>query len=138
MPSRTKDELEIIESFSRSLKAAIERSGMTQKELSRKLGLSQTTINGWCNARSSMNLASAISIADALGMTVDEVFRHDPEKQVSARSLGRRKSALTEAYSRAGFLLASYGMLSPDARSRVDGAIAVEIAQMQAQEPYRG
>lgn len=121
---------EQVDSFSRSLKAAIDKNGMTQRKLARKLGLSNSAINGWCNGRSAMSLVTATTVANALGMTLDETFCHDPEKELSIRSQDRRKSALTEAYSRAGVLLASYGALSPDARSRIDAAIALELAKL--------
>lgn len=126
-------EKEQMDSFSRSLKAAIERSPLSQKELAERLGISKNTINSWCNGRTGVTLSMALHISNALGMTIDEVFCHDPKYEVSPRSLERRKNALTEAYSRAGLLLAAYGSLTPDGRARVDGAVAVEIAQMQTQ-----
>lgn len=131
MPARSTSEKDQMDSFSRSLKAAIERSHLNQKELAERLGVSKTTINSWCNSRANITLATALNVADVLGMTVDEVFCRDPENEMSQRSVDRRKNALTEAYSRAGMLLAAYGSLTPDGRARVDSALAVEIAQMQ-------
>ena len=49
------------------------RNGYTQKQLGDKIGVTTTTIVNWENKTSMPNTAYLAPLADALGMTVEEV-----------------------------------------------------------------
>jgi transcriptional regulator with XRE-family HTH domain len=62
----------------RRLRAFRERAGLSQNQLSQRSGVARTTIifleNG---TRQDMTTQTAIQIADALGISVDELIRGD-------------------------------------------------------------
>jgi len=59
------------------LKAAIDARGMSQKTLAKRIGCSYNTWNNWMKSvpEGEPSISAAIRIADALDMTLDEVFR---------------------------------------------------------------
>lgn len=57
-----------------TLKQFREKKGMSQTELGNKVGLKQTTISQYENGSRKPNLAMAKKLADALEISLDELF----------------------------------------------------------------
>lgn len=58
------------------IKESREESGMTQKELARKAGISRPFLSNVENGTAVPTVTKAVDIALALGKTVDEIFPH--------------------------------------------------------------
>lgn len=56
------------------LKERCVHAGISQRELSRKLGISFNTINSWCRLSCSPPAIQLPAIAEALGCTIAELF----------------------------------------------------------------
>lgn len=68
------------------IKPIRESTGMTQTELAEKLGVSQQAVSFWENGDRYPRTADLPRIADALGVTIDELLR---EKEGEERRTGR-------------------------------------------------
>jgi transcriptional regulator with XRE-family HTH domain len=58
--------------ISEAMKAARERAGISQKELARRSGVAQANISRYEAGFCFPNLVSLLSLAEALGISVDE------------------------------------------------------------------
>lgn len=56
---------------SRRLKKAREESGLTQKEVSDKLGLKKTTLSGYENGKSEPSMETLVQLANLYGVSLD-------------------------------------------------------------------
>ena len=56
------------------LRERMKAAGISQRELSRKLGISFNTINSWCRLSCSPPAIQLPAIAEALGCTIAELF----------------------------------------------------------------
>ncbi len=64
--------------------------GLTQQQLADQLNLSNKTISKWESGNGSPDLSNLTLLADALGVTVDELLRGErraPTKETSAKEL---------------------------------------------------
>ena len=59
------------------IKKQMELLGMSQKDLARETGLTESAISRFINGTRQPRLYNLIKIADALEMTVDELVRED-------------------------------------------------------------
>ena len=59
------------------IKKQMELLGMTQKDLARETGLTESAISRFINGQRQPRLYNLIKIADALEMTVDELVREN-------------------------------------------------------------
>lgn len=60
-----------------NLKAALEKRGLSQADLARKLDVTRTTVSNWCSGQRTPTLANMQAIAKALDMTMGEILGHD-------------------------------------------------------------
>lgn len=60
--------------LSAEIKLARKQAGLTQKELAEKLNISQTVINQWERGARTAKISSLQKIADALGMTITDLY----------------------------------------------------------------
>lgn len=60
--------------LAQNLKAALDARDMSQRELSRSTGDPIMTINDIVNAKSLPRIGVVVRIADALGLSIDELF----------------------------------------------------------------
>lgn len=63
--------------FGQKLKDARSRAGLTQEELVRHLGVTRQTISNWENDRSYPDLASALTLSELYGISLDELLKED-------------------------------------------------------------
>ena len=49
--------------------------GLTQKDLARRMGVDRSTVTKWENDQSNPKVAALSKLADALGVTTDELLR---------------------------------------------------------------
>lgn len=63
------------------LKTRLWEAGMTQKELSEAIGVSQSTVWRWCRWRwmKDMSVGRLVEVAEALGCDPEELFDHGQE-----------------------------------------------------------
>ena len=54
-------------------------SGLTQKELAARLGISPTTLAGYENAGKDPKIATLIKLADFFGVSIDNLVREPPK-----------------------------------------------------------
>ncbi len=66
--------------------------GMTQEELSQKLGVSPQAVSKWENDLSYPDIMLLPEIAKLFGVTVDELFSETPKKEVGYLPENQRKS----------------------------------------------
>lgn len=59
--------------FGRNLYKAIKESGMSQRDLSYSIDVSEETISRWCNGGSLPYVGYMIKLKNALGCTLDEL-----------------------------------------------------------------
>lgn len=66
-----------------SLKSIRKRAGLTQERLAEKVGITQSAVAAHEAGTSGMSLATARKYAEALGITVDDLIREEPEARAS-------------------------------------------------------
>ena len=66
-------DLVVSRQFAANLLRTLEERGMTQMDLVRATGEGQSTINAICSGKHSPRLGVVTRIADALGMSIDEL-----------------------------------------------------------------
>ena len=67
------------EQFNERLQQAISRSGMTQKELAEKVGITEAAVSHYLKGDRMPRSAVAVKLADVLNMSVDELMRGNTE-----------------------------------------------------------
>lgn len=77
--------------FGEKLKAARTRSGLTQEEVARKLGVSRQSLSNWENNRTYPDLASALKLSDLYGLSLDDMLKDDMELR---RQMERRQETI--------------------------------------------
>lgn len=79
------------EIFSQNLSFYVEHSGLMQKEIAKRIGISTSTLNTWIKGKSLPNAAKVQTLADFFHIGKSQLLdRHDNEKE----SLDREASAL--------------------------------------------
>ena len=63
------------------LKEARIRSGLTQEDIVRQVGVSRQTVSNWENNRSYPDLASVLKLSDLYGMSLDDMLKEDSSLQ---------------------------------------------------------
>lgn len=63
----------VIEAFAKNVRIALVETGLSQKELSERSGISVATISGMLRAHNGPSLHTAYTIAKTLGVTLDEL-----------------------------------------------------------------
>ena len=90
-----KDQLaDVRDAQARSLRAALMIAGVTGTQLAEMIGVAQSTVYTWTSARSSPSMAQGRAIADALGMTLDEVFSSGASKPPTRSELEELSRAI--------------------------------------------
>ena len=86
-----------------------EQRGMTQQELADILGLSNKTISKWESGMGSPDISNLSPLADALGITVDELLKAEKRKEASKVNASTDEKAERERqkFQRAIILLAA-------------------------------
>lgn len=67
------------EPFNERLQQAISRSGMTQKELAEKVGITEAAVSHYLKGDRMPRSAVAVKLADVLNMSVDELMGGNTE-----------------------------------------------------------
>lgn len=67
------------EQFNERLQQAISRSGMTQKELAEKVGITEASVSHYLKGDRMPRSAVAVKLADVLNMSVDELMGGNTE-----------------------------------------------------------
>ena len=67
------------EQFNERLQQAISRSGMTQKELAEKVGITEAAVSHYLKGDRMPRSAVAVKLADVLNMSVDELMGGNTE-----------------------------------------------------------
>ena len=67
------------EKFNERLQQAISRSGMTQKELAEKVGITEAAVSHYLKGDRMPRSAVAVKLADVLNMSVDELMGGNTE-----------------------------------------------------------
>lgn len=62
----------------RQMRAIRERAGLTREELSRRSGVTATTIYNWERGTLGQTLENITAVCDALGISIDEYIGHKP------------------------------------------------------------
>jgi len=93
-PAMTNDEMKRL--FGLRVQALRRRRGLTQEQLAEAVGKSVDTISNIERGFSSTRLETALSIADAVSVTLTELFDFDP----AANELERKQRAAAEAIAR--------------------------------------
>ena len=57
-----------------TLKELIKEKGYTQERLAEEIGCTQSAIANWCNGFCGMKLTNLWKIAEALGVTMDDIY----------------------------------------------------------------
>jgi len=56
-----------------SIQEAIDRSGMSQREVAQAMSVDESTVSRWCNGGCSLTLEHAITLAKLLRIPVDNI-----------------------------------------------------------------
>lgn len=136
MKAAKKKEISII---GQRIKFFREKLGMEQKTLAEKLGIIGNAISNWERGRSRPDIALLPKIADALGVTIDELFyRANSQKSSPALEM---QSDISSEYTHARFgkssltLLEQYGQLSVSHQFVVD-AVVEKLLEAEDMEIY--
>lgn len=70
-------EMEWLRIFANNLIYYLEMHGISQSELARRSGLDQASINRYANASQMPGIKAVVNIANALGVSVDELINFD-------------------------------------------------------------
>jgi len=73
--------------LSKNLEKFMQENHLSLIEFSQKLGEATSTVHGWLNGIPPKNVITIKKIANALGMTMDELCFEKNEKNVQAKSL---------------------------------------------------
>lgn len=134
MKAAKKKEISII---GQRIKFFREKLGMEQKTLAEKLGIIGNAISNWERGRSRPDIALLPKIADALGVTIDELFyRTDPHKLSPALDTQNNNSSEYKRFSKSSLmLLEQYGQLSVSHQFVVD-AVVEKLLEAEDMEIY--
>lgn len=134
MKAAKKKEISII---GQRIKFFREKLGMEQKALAEKLGIIGNAISNWERGRSRPDIALLPKIADALGVTIDELFyRTDPHKLSPALDTQNNNSSEYKRFSKSSLmLLEQYGQLSVSHQFVVD-AVVEKLLEAEDMEIY--
>lgn len=134
MKAAKKKEISII---GQRIKFFREKLGMEQKTLAEKLGIIGNAISNWERGRSRPDIALLPKIADALGVTIDELFyRTDPHKFSPALDTQNNNSSEYKRFSKSSLmLLEQYGQLSVSHQFVVD-AVVEKLLEAEDMEIY--
>ncbi len=75
MPKRHKPDDAVIEGFWRRLRMAFDASGLTQRELGRRVRRHQSTVSDWLSGEALPDAPALLVLAPALGVTDAWLFR---------------------------------------------------------------
>lgn len=70
-------EMEWLRIFANNLMYYLQMHGISQNELARRSGLEQGSISRYANASQMPGIKAVVNIANALGITVDELINFD-------------------------------------------------------------
>jgi len=73
------------------LASRLKEAGMTQQDLCEKLNMSASQVSDWVNNVKKMSLGNAKTVANALGIVIDDLYEWIPVKPTERKRSRRRK-----------------------------------------------
>lgn len=64
--------------FANSLKSLLEKRGITQRSLAKKLKTTEATVSRYTSGNRTPNVETAVAIAEILGVSMDQLVGYDP------------------------------------------------------------